>query len=322
MCPNRDIIGYMHDFIVNSWAGRSLGFSSDLIRWKAMQGTPMRYRDMHVGTFFLTDKEGGQEFTAEDEEVLVLFASQVATAIANARTHQDEQRARSNLKALFDISPVGVVLFNAKTGQPVSLNKEAKRILVGLHMPDRPLEELLEVLTCRRTDGREITPNDLLTLTEEFKSAELVRAEEIVLSVPDGRSVKTLLNVMPILSEGGAVESTVVTLQDMTPLEQLERMRAEFLGMVSHELRTPLVPIKGCATTVLEASSVLDPAETLQFFRIINEQAQTGVMEIPTMRQRARVCISEGDEVDERNGPKKTIRFFRTTFYILWSEHF
>ena len=36
----------------------------------------------------------------------------------------------------------------------------------------------------------------------------------------------------------------IVTLQDMTPLEELERLRAEFLGVVSHKLRTSLVSIK------------------------------------------------------------------------------
>ena len=34
----------------------------------------------------LGDEEGGQEFTSTDEEVLVLFAAQAATALANART--------------------------------------------------------------------------------------------------------------------------------------------------------------------------------------------------------------------------------------------
>ena len=65
----------------------------------------------------------------------------------------------------------------------------------------------------------------------------------------------------------------VVTLQDMTPLEEMERLRAEFLGMVSHELRTPLTSIKGSAATLTEAASDLGPAEMLQFFRIIGEQA-------------------------------------------------
>ena len=39
--------------------------------------------------------QGGRRFTAQDQVVLRLFASQAATAIANARTHLNEQRARA-----------------------------------------------------------------------------------------------------------------------------------------------------------------------------------------------------------------------------------
>ena len=67
--------------------------------------------------------------------------------------------------------------------------------------------------------------------------------------------------------------SVVATVQDMTPLEDLQRLRAEFLGMVSHELRTPLTTIKGSAATLLTASPPLSPAEMGDFFRIIDEQA-------------------------------------------------
>ena len=56
----------------------------------------MRHREVHVGSFFLGGKEGGREFTDEDEEVLVLFASQAAAAIVNARTYRAEQRARAD----------------------------------------------------------------------------------------------------------------------------------------------------------------------------------------------------------------------------------
>ena len=83
----------------------------------------------------------------------------------------------------------------------------------------------------------------------------------------------TLINATPIHSEDGNIVSVVATIQDITPLEELERLRAEFLGMVSHELRTPLTSIKGSAATARSASVPLDPAETRQFFRIIEEQA-------------------------------------------------
>ena len=46
---------------------RGLGFSTDLMRSKTLQGTPMRHGDAYVGIFFLAEKEGGQEFSGSDE---------------------------------------------------------------------------------------------------------------------------------------------------------------------------------------------------------------------------------------------------------------
>ena len=252
---------------------RSLGFSPELIRSKTFQGTPMRYRSEHVGNFYLAEKEGAPEFTAEDEQVLVLFAAQAATAIANARTHRAEQRARADLEALVETSPVGVTVFDARTGHPVSFNREARRIVEGLRTAGRPLTELLQVVTCRYADGREVAL-DQLPFVQALGRVETMRAEEIVLSVPDGRSVTALMNMTPIRSEGGEVVSVVVTLQDLASLQELERLRAEFLGMVSHELRAPLTSIKGSAATLLESAPELDAAERHEFFRIIHDQAE------------------------------------------------
>ena len=156
---------------------RSLGHSPDRFPSKTCQCTPLRHRGVHVGHFFLGEKEGGQEFTSEDEEILVLFGAQAATAIANARTYRDEQRARAELEALVDTSPVGVVVFDARTGKPVSLNREGKRIVGGLGQPDRSPEQLLEVITLRRADGREISLEEFL-LAQAPSSGETLRAED------------------------------------------------------------------------------------------------------------------------------------------------
>ena len=251
---------------------QSLGFTLDAMPYKTFQCTPMRYRGMHVGSFFLAEKEGGVEFTSEDEEILGLLASNAATAIANARTHRAEQRARAGLEALVETTPVGVVVFDARTGNLISLNREAKRIVESLRMPGRTAEQLLEVVICQRADGRTVSLSEI-PVAQELSRGETVRAEEIVLSVPDGRSVTTLVNATPIHSEDGEVVSVVVTMQDLAPLEELERLRTEFLGMVSHELRAPLAAIRGSASTVLDAFSPLDPAEVREFFRIIRAQA-------------------------------------------------
>ena len=251
---------------------RALGYSSDLMLAKTFQGAPMRYRDELVGIFFLAEKEGGQEFTAADEEIMTLFASQAATAIANARTHREERRARTGLEALIETTPVGVAVFDGRTGNAVSVNRELRRLVEPLRAPDQRMEELLELVTCRRGDGREIALAEF-PIAQQFITPETVRGEEMTLSVPGGRSVTTLVNVTPIQTADGAVDLAVVTLQDLAPLEELERQRTEFLGLVAHELRTPLVSIKGSTATALAASPAPDPTEMLQFFRLIDEQA-------------------------------------------------
>ncbi len=239
----------------------------------AFLAAPLQNGGVTVGHFFLAEKEGGGEFSQDDEEILVLFASQAAMVIANARRRRDEQRAQKDLQTLIDTSPVGIVVFDARTGKPVSYNREASRIVEVLSPPDEPLEQLLEVLTVRRADGRELSLSEF-PMVPALSIAETVRAEEIVLVGPDGRSITTLVNATPTHSEDGAdVESVIVTLQDMTSAGELERLRAEFLAMVSHELRAPLTSIKGSVTTLLQTPSDLDPAEMLQFHRIIDEQA-------------------------------------------------
>ena len=111
-------------------------------------------------------------------------------------------------------------------------------------------------------------------LTEALRDGETVRAEEIVLRVPDGRSVSVLLNASPIHAGDGRLASVIVTLQDMTDVEEQERLRAEFLAMVSHELRMPLTSVLGAATALQKAAADLDPAEMRQFHRIIIDRAE------------------------------------------------
>ena len=250
---------------------RSLGLEVDMPPCTFMSA-PMRHRDVHVGHFFLGDKAGAAPFADEDEEVLLLFASQAASAVANARVHRDERRARADLEALVETSPVGVVVFDASTGRPASVNREARRMVEALRTGDRAPEELLDVLTCRFADGREIELAGF-PLARALGEAPTMRAEEIAISVPDGGSVRALINVTPIRAgdgEDGEVVSVVVTLQDLAPLEELERLRAEFLGMVSHELRTPLAAIKGSVAAVRGAAPALPQAEVNQFLRIVD----------------------------------------------------
>ena len=254
---------------------RSLGMAdwSPSVAVAAMLVAPIRNKGVRLGSIYVAKGEAGSEFTREDEDTLVMFASQAALVIANARRYRDELRARSDLEGLIATCPVGVVVFDAKSGAPVSYNRETLRIVEGIRPPDQPVEQMMDILSIRRIDGREVSLEEF-PLAHRLSTYTALRAEEVVLRAPGGGSVTVLVNATSIYSEEtDEMESVVVTLQDMTPLEDLERLRAEFLGLVSYELRTPLASIKGSAATLLDESADLNPSETRQFHTIINDQA-------------------------------------------------
>ncbi len=251
---------------------RSLGFSDDLMKSRTMQGTPLFHRDVYLGSFFIASKEDNLEFTDSDEELLKTFASQAATAIANARTYRNEQRARNDIETLLETSPVGVVVFDGKTGAPISINRETRRIFERLWSPGQTPEQLLDTVICHRSDGH-VRTLATFPMSAQMSSAETIRAEEMTLAVPDGRRVTALVNATPIWLPDGSVQSMVVTLQDLEALHDVARMRAEILTTVSEELRTPLISIKGSTATVLSSDTVPAAHELLQFIRVIDEQA-------------------------------------------------
>ena len=78
----RDMRGY----------AESLGLSIGSMQLHSFIMAPIRHQGMHIGSFFLANKESAEEFANEDEEVVAMFASLAALVIANARRYRDEQR--------------------------------------------------------------------------------------------------------------------------------------------------------------------------------------------------------------------------------------
>ena len=201
-----------------------------------------------------------------------MLAAQAALVISKARIHREEHRARTRFETLHNTTPVGVLVFEPEHAGLLYANREAERMLGDLLIPGGSLGELLDTATYRSPQGGKIPMRDL-PVAKVLRSGEVIVAEEIVVEAEDGRSITAMVNATPIVSDKGVVESVVASLQDMSPIAELEKLRAEFLGMIGHELRTPLAGIKGPASTLLEAGNSLDPAETHQYYRIINEQA-------------------------------------------------
>jgi signal transduction histidine kinase len=76
----------------------SYGFPPSHPPMRSFLGVPVLIRGQAWGNLYLTEKEGGGEFTEEDEEAAVILAQWAATAIENARLHESSERRREQLE--------------------------------------------------------------------------------------------------------------------------------------------------------------------------------------------------------------------------------
>ncbi|TNM39852.1 GAF domain-containing protein [Nocardioides albidus] len=67
----------------------SYGFPEHHPPMGSFLGVPVRIRDRVFGNLYLTEKQGGGDFTAQDEEIVVALAAAAGVAIENARLYEE-----------------------------------------------------------------------------------------------------------------------------------------------------------------------------------------------------------------------------------------
>jgi signal transduction histidine kinase len=82
---------------------RSVGFPPRHPPMTSFLGVPILLRGVAFGNLYLTEKEGGADFDEQDEELVVLLASQAAVAVENARLYESATRWSRQLESLHEI---------------------------------------------------------------------------------------------------------------------------------------------------------------------------------------------------------------------------
>jgi two-component system, NarL family, sensor histidine kinase DevS len=90
----------LHDLTTDP---RAVGFPPHHPSMQSFLGVPILLRGVAYGNLYLTEKEGGQDFASEDEELTTLLAAQAAVAIENARLYESATRWLSQLESLTEI---------------------------------------------------------------------------------------------------------------------------------------------------------------------------------------------------------------------------
>ncbi|QDY91146.1 GAF domain-containing sensor histidine kinase [Arthrobacter sp. UKPF54-2] len=82
----------------------SYGFPQHHPPMQSFLGVPVRVRDTVFGNLYLTEKEGGGDFTEEDEGLAIALAAAAGVAIENAKLYDDARRRARWLEACMDVS--------------------------------------------------------------------------------------------------------------------------------------------------------------------------------------------------------------------------
>ncbi|HEY3185706.1 MAG TPA: GAF domain-containing sensor histidine kinase [Gaiellaceae bacterium] len=82
---------------------RSVGFPAHHPPMRSFLGVPIVLRGVAYGNLYLTEKEGGEDFSEEDEELVTLLAAQAAVAIENARLYESATRWSRQLESLHEV---------------------------------------------------------------------------------------------------------------------------------------------------------------------------------------------------------------------------
>jgi len=90
----------LHDLTKDA---RSVGFPPNHPPMRTFLGVPILLRGVTYGNLYLTEKERGEDFTEEDEELATLLAAQAAVAVENARLYESATDWSRQLESLNEI---------------------------------------------------------------------------------------------------------------------------------------------------------------------------------------------------------------------------
>ncbi len=166
---------------------RSVGFPPGHPPMRSLLGVPIRFKGRVVGDLYVTDKlapDGSTTvFTAQDEQVLEMFATQAAIAIENAQLYRQRQqlvvlqeRERIGMDLhdgiIQSIYAIGLQLEDAQTRiqpEPEEATLRVHRAILGLNEVIRDIRNYILDLRPQRFQGRDLK-RGLEELVRDFRA--------------------------------------------------------------------------------------------------------------------------------------------------------
>jgi len=169
---------------------RSAGFWKNHPIMTSFLGVPIMSKGALLGTLYLTDKIGADEFSDDDEQLIVMLAAHAAIAIENARLYQQvqrlavlEERERIGMDLhdgiIQSIYAVGLILEYCNLlldEDPPSAKGKLNQAISGLNEVIRDIRNYILDLRPQRFQGKDL-PSGLFELIRAFRANTLMQAD-------------------------------------------------------------------------------------------------------------------------------------------------
>ncbi|MBI4198205.1 MAG: PAS domain-containing protein [Chloroflexi bacterium] len=227
---------------------RAVGFPPGHPPMSTLLGSPIALKNGYKGAMYFANKQDHQEFTAEDERIIGLYAALSGVLLDNVNLFQAVAQERSTLQAIQESILEGLVVLDS-TGREIYRNRAMERLtgLLDTQVRGRPLVDILREHSDYFFEDPATLPALLDALAQCHTKGPIV--VEGVIKNPHRRVLAA--TIFPIPVEGREAMSGLL-LRDVTRERDLERRRDAFVSVASHELRTPLTTIVGFAELLLD----------------------------------------------------------------------
>jgi signal transduction histidine kinase len=230
---------------------------------------PLLYQERVNGILSLHHEQVGF-FSEAHLNMASDIGSQAAIAVENARLFTQVKTERESLYALVEAMPIPVLVIDGR-GYVSFANRTARQALL-IKEVNVPLTHL-------------IGGDELKVAQEQLR---LQSEKKLELRWPDDRVFNVSMNVVPQVG-------TVVALDDITHLKELDEMKSQFVETVSHDLKNPLGVILGFAH-ILQRQMGEGPAQS-SLDAILQSAGQMKVL-IETLLDLAQIEAGLGGKIE------------------------
>lgn len=184
---------------------------------------PITLKERVIGVLEIDNRQSENTFTDYHVTLLTALADYAAIALENTRLYTQSESERKKLETILTGIEDGVIV----------VDSDRRLILMN-----RKAREAFDVSDENLTGKRARDTIQHQELVEFLRAANLSSPSRMELMLKDGRVMNTQITPIPEIG-------LVVTIQDITYLKELDRIKTDFVNTISHDLRSPLTAILG-----------------------------------------------------------------------------